>query len=137
MGDLLFHQAADQLAFIDNRYQVEAALGEFGNHLRALVVRFDAKQAAVHQVADRLPDIPFLQELFDRQAAAQFPAGDDKHLAGNVIAVQLGDKVFARLMDAEMFLQRNKIGTHVLGDRIAVEARGRLMGGAELNGRHD
>ncbi|MDN2633964.1 hypothetical protein OB910_12825 [Klebsiella pneumoniae] len=44
--------------------------------------------------------------------------------------------MFARLMNAEMFLQRNKIGTHVLGDRIAVEARGRLMGGAELNGRH-
>ena len=36
-----------------------------------------------------------------------------------------------------MFLQRNKVGTHVLGDRIAVEARGRLMRGAELNGRHD
>ncbi len=36
--------------------------------------------------------------------------------------------MFARLMNAEMFLQRNKIGTHVLDDRIAVEARGRLMG---------
>jgi hypothetical protein len=35
-----------------------------------------------------------------------------------------------------MFRQRNKIGTHVLGDRIAVEGGGRLMGGAELNGRH-
>jgi hypothetical protein len=58
MGDLLFHQAADQLAFIDHRHQVEAALAEFGNHLRALIVRFDAKQAAVHQVADGLPDIP-------------------------------------------------------------------------------
>lgn len=136
MGDLLFHQAADQLAFIDNRYCVEAALGEFGNHLRALVVRFDAKQAAVHQVADRLPDIPFLQELLtDRLPRSFLPA--TTNTAGNVITVQLGDKVFARLMDAEMFLQRNKIGTHVLGDRIAVEARGRLMGGAELNGRHD
>lgn len=136
MGDLLLHQAADQLAFIDDGDRVEAALAELGNHLLALIVRFDAKQAAVHQVADRLVDIRFPGVAFDRQAATQLLAGDDKHLPGNIIAGQLGDKVFARLMNAEMFLQRNKIGTHVLGDRIAVEARGRLMGGAELNGRH-
>ena len=61
MGDLLFHQAADQLAFIDDGNQLEAALVELGNDLRAFIVRFDAEQAAVHQVADRLPDIPFLQ----------------------------------------------------------------------------
>jgi hypothetical protein len=30
MGDL-FHQAADQLAFIDDGYQIEAALAELGN----------------------------------------------------------------------------------------------------------
>lgn len=59
MGDLLLHQAADQLAFIDDGDRVEAALAELGNHLLALIVRFDAKQAAVHQVADRLVDIRF------------------------------------------------------------------------------
>ena len=46
---------------MDDGDQVEAALAELGNHLLALIVRFDAKQAAVHQVADRLVDIRFLE----------------------------------------------------------------------------
>ena len=65
MGNFFFHQAADQLAFIDNRHQIEAALGEFGNNLRALIVGFDAKQTAIHQVANRLAYLCLLQKFFD------------------------------------------------------------------------
>jgi hypothetical protein len=71
MGDLLFHQAADQLSCLYRQpYQVEAAPLLSSAITRALVVRFD--ETGCPSGMDRSPDIPFPQELFESgQVAAQ------------------------------------------------------------------
>lgn len=49
----------------------------------------------------------------------------------DVIRCELGDKVLASAVHAEMVWQSNKIGAHILGDSVAIEIRHRMMSGAE------